>query len=65
MSDVDGVFTKPPSAEDSKLISVFTPDVHIQEKVEFGTKSSVGMGGMECKVSNILCHDAFLANIRL
>jgi delta-1-pyrroline-5-carboxylate synthetase len=54
MSDVDGVYNRPPGAEDSKLISVFTPNTSDQSAntIEFGAKSSVGLGGMESKVSS-------------
>lgn len=51
MSDVDGVYNRPPGHEDSKLISVFTPE---EQGIEFGAKSSVGLGGMESKVSSAL-----------
>lgn len=51
MSDVDGVYNRPPGAEDSKLISVFTPNENVSGDIKFGAKSSVGLGGMESKVS--------------
>ena len=50
MSDIDGVFTKPPNSkhEDSRVYHTFIPSD--LEMVEFGEKSSVGTGGMESKV---------------
>lgn len=59
MSDVDGVFNKPPGSEDARLLHTFTPkNVQSQQNqegsIEFGSKSSVGLGGMESKVSSAL-----------
>jgi len=56
MSDVDGVFNKPPGSEDARLLHTFTPKFAQQQKdgIEFGSKSSVGLGGMESKVSSAL-----------
>ncbi|KAF6199209.1 hypothetical protein GE061_007234 [Apolygus lucorum] len=48
MSDVDGIYTKPPSMEGARLIPTFTPDM--LESVKFGKKSKVGTGGMDSKV---------------
>uniref|UniRef100_A0A0A9YV85 Delta-1-pyrroline-5-carboxylate synthase n=1 Tax=Lygus hesperus TaxID=30085 RepID=A0A0A9YV85_LYGHE len=48
MSDVDGIYTKPPSQEGARLIPTFTPDM--LESVKFGKKSKVGTGGMDSKV---------------
>ncbi|CAB0012813.1 unnamed protein product [Nesidiocoris tenuis] len=48
MSDVDGIYTKPPSVEGARLIPTFTPDM--LESVKFGKKSKVGTGGMDSKV---------------
>lgn len=56
MSDVDGVYNKPPGSEDARLLSTFTP-MNVQREqgnIEFGSKSSVGLGGMESKVSSAL-----------
>ena len=58
ISDVDGVYNKPPGSEDARLLHTFTPR-HAQpqaspEGIEFGSKSSVGLGGMESKVSSAL-----------
>ena len=58
ISDVDGVYNKPPGSDDSRLLHTFTPK-HAQpqagpEGIEFGSKSSVGLGGMESKVSSAL-----------
>ena len=52
MSDVDGIYDKPPSHDNARVIHTFVPsDVG---KVEFGAKSNVGTGGMESKVKSAL-----------
>jgi len=52
MSDVDGIYDKPPSHDNARVIHTFIPsDV---SKVEFGAKSNVGTGGMESKVKSAL-----------
>lgn len=48
MSDVDGIYTKPPSQEGARLIPTFTPDM--MKTITFGKKSKVGTGGMDSKV---------------
>jgi len=48
LSDVDGVYTGPLDEEDSQLLSVFRPSD--MQKIEFGSRSKVGTGGMESKV---------------
>ncbi|XP_014240796.1 delta-1-pyrroline-5-carboxylate synthase isoform X1 [Cimex lectularius] len=48
MSDVDGIYTKPPSQEGARLIHTFTPEM--MKSVTFGKKSKVGTGGMDSKV---------------
>ncbi|KAK4319601.1 hypothetical protein Pmani_009491 [Petrolisthes manimaculis] len=48
MTDVDGIFNKPPKSEGARLMDTFVPDMI--EDVEFGQKSSVGTGGMDSKV---------------
>eukprot|EP00961_Rhodomonas_salina_P147307 1982361-Rhodomonas_salina.2 len=47
MTDVDGVFTKPPTEEGSERISVYTEE---QGDVEIGEKSTMGRGGMASKI---------------
>jgi len=49
MSNVDGLLTAPPGAKNSKLIQTYCPSVQ-NEKIEFGAKSNVGLGGMDSKV---------------
>jgi len=50
MSDVDGLFNKPPNEVDSRLLHTFSPKYQ-QSAVNFGdTKSKVGTGGMAAKV---------------
>lgn len=48
MSDVDGMYTCPPSQEGARLIPTYTPD--LGETIQFGQKSRVGTGGMDSKV---------------
>ncbi|XP_028416299.1 delta-1-pyrroline-5-carboxylate synthase-like isoform X2 [Dendronephthya gigantea] len=50
LSDVDGIYTSPPTRSDSQLISTFHPSN--LENITFGEKSRVGMGGMESKVKS-------------
>jgi len=52
LSDVEGVYNKPPGSEGAKLLNSYNPD-HTQS-VEFGKKSSVGRGGMEAKLGAAL-----------
>lgn len=49
MSDVDGIYTAPPSQEGAKLLWTFTPGM--QNVIQFGRKSRVGTGGMDSKVN--------------
>ncbi|KAJ1521194.1 hypothetical protein ONE63_002884 [Megalurothrips usitatus] len=49
MSDVDGIYTKPPDQEGARFLSTFTAEM--AESVKFGQKSSVGTGGMDSKVT--------------
>ena len=50
MSDVDGIYTAPPSQEGAKLLWTFTSSM--QNDVQFGRKSRVDTGGMDSKVSH-------------
>ncbi len=52
MSDVDGIYDKPPASENARVMHSFIPSD--LKKVEFGTKSNVGTGGMESKVQSAL-----------
>uniref|UniRef100_A0A1I8GG97 Gamma-glutamyl phosphate reductase n=2 Tax=Macrostomum lignano TaxID=282301 RepID=A0A1I8GG97_9PLAT len=49
MSDVKGLYTSPPDREDSRLLHTFNPDFD-GARLQFGSKSRVGTGGMESKV---------------
>uniref|UniRef100_A0A8C8DW06 Delta-1-pyrroline-5-carboxylate synthase n=1 Tax=Oryzias sinensis TaxID=183150 RepID=A0A8C8DW06_9TELE len=48
LSDVEGLYNNPPGTDDAKLIDIFYPGD--QHSITFGTKSRVGLGGMEAKV---------------
>lgn len=52
LSDVEGLFDSPPGSDDAKLIDIFYPGD--QQSITFGTKSRVGLGGMEAKVKAAL-----------
>jgi len=49
MSDVNGLYDKPPTEADSHLLHTFNPKIHAS--IEFGEKSNVGTGGMESKMA--------------
>ena len=50
MSDVEGVYNKPPSETGSRIFYNFNPQVD-GKGINFGEKSNVGTGGMESKIS--------------
>ncbi|XP_024866767.2 delta-1-pyrroline-5-carboxylate synthase [Kryptolebias marmoratus] len=52
LSDVEGLYNSPPGTDDSKLIDIFYPGD--QQSITYGTKSRVGIGGMEAKVKAAL-----------
>jgi delta-1-pyrroline-5-carboxylate synthetase len=49
MSDVDGIYNKPPWEEGARFLHTFTSD--LRHTIEFGQKSKVGTGGMDSKVN--------------
>ncbi|XP_019419158.1 PREDICTED: delta-1-pyrroline-5-carboxylate synthase-like [Lupinus angustifolius] len=49
LSDVDGLYSGPPSDPQSKLIHTYIKEKH-QNEITFGDKSRVGRGGMTAKV---------------
>ncbi|KAL4640943.1 delta-1-pyrroline-5-carboxylate synthase-like [Arapaima gigas] len=52
LSDVEGLYDSPPGTDDAKLIDIFYPGD--QQSITFGSKSRVGIGGMEAKVKAAL-----------
>ncbi|XP_038905635.1 delta-1-pyrroline-5-carboxylate synthase-like isoform X2 [Benincasa hispida] len=50
LSDVEGLYSGPPSDPNSKLIQTFVKEKHLG-KITFGDKSRVGRGGMTAKVN--------------
>ncbi|EEB13390.1 delta 1-pyrroline-5-carboxylate synthetase, putative [Pediculus humanus corporis] len=48
MSDVDGMYTKPPTQEGARLIHTYNAEM--RETIQFGMTSKVGTGGMDSKV---------------
>lgn len=43
-----GLYNSPPGTDDAKFIDIFYPGD--QQSITYGTKSRVGLGGMEAKV---------------
>ncbi|CAA7392705.1 unnamed protein product [Spirodela intermedia] len=54
LSDVEGLYSGPPSEPGSKIIHTYIKEVH-QAKITFGSKSRVGRGGMTAKVKAAVC----------
>ncbi|XP_070708158.1 delta-1-pyrroline-5-carboxylate synthase-like [Pempheris klunzingeri] len=52
LSDVEGLYNSPPGTDDAKFIDIFYPGD--QQSITYGTKSRVGLGGMEAKVKAAL-----------
>jgi len=50
MSDVEGIYNKPPKEEGARFLPYFNPKN--MNRLEFGEKSNVGTGGMESKVES-------------
>lgn len=50
LSDVEGLYSGPPSDPQSKLIHTYIKEMH-QGGITFGDKSRVGRGGMTAKVN--------------
>ena len=59
LSDVDGLYTGPPSEHGSRLIKTYHPE-HVGQ-IKFWSKSRVGRGGMESKVGRNLQFIDFLS----
>jgi delta-1-pyrroline-5-carboxylate synthetase len=60
LSDVDGLYTGPPSEHGSRLIKTYHPE-HVGQ-IKFWSKSRVGRGGMESKVRS---YDKYLQSINI
>ncbi|GMI81066.1 delta 1-pyrroline-5-carboxylate synthase 2 [Hibiscus trionum] len=54
LSDVDGLYSGPPSDPNSKLIHTYIKEKH-QREITFGDKSRLGRGGMTAKVNAAVC----------
>lgn len=51
LSNVDGIYSGPPDRRDSRFFPTLTPNQN-GNSIEYGTKSSVGLGGMQSKVKS-------------
>ncbi|CAJ1801117.1 unnamed protein product [Sphenostylis stenocarpa] len=54
LSDVEGLYSGPPSDPKSKLIHTYVKEKH-QTEITFGEKSRYGRGGMTAKVNAAVC----------
>jgi glutamate 5-kinase len=54
LSDVEGLYSGPPSDPNSKLIHTYIKEKH-QREITFGDKSRLGRGGMTAKVNAAVC----------
>ncbi|QCE11792.1 delta-1-pyrroline-5-carboxylate synthetase [Vigna unguiculata] len=54
LSDVEGLYSGPPSDPKSKLIHTYVKEKH-QREITFGEKSTYGRGGMTAKVNAAVC----------
>ncbi|GMI65856.1 delta 1-pyrroline-5-carboxylate synthase 2 [Hibiscus trionum] len=54
LSDVEGLYSGPPSDPGSKLIHTYIKEKH-QAEITFGDKSRLGRGGMTAKVDAAVC----------
>ncbi len=54
LSDVEGLYSGPPSDPKSKLIHTYVKEKHRGE-ITFGDKSRLGRGGMTAKVNAATC----------
>ncbi|KAJ7950257.1 Delta-1-pyrroline-5-carboxylate synthase [Quillaja saponaria] len=54
LSDVEGLYSGPPSDPKSKLIHTYVKEKH-QAEITFGDKSRLGRGGMTAKVNAAVC----------
>lgn len=54
LSDVEGLYSRPPSDPNSKLIHTYIKEKH-QCEITFGDKSRLGRGGMTAKVNAAVC----------
>ena len=54
LSNVNGIFSGPPDKKDSRFYYTFTPKHNHDSYIQYGTKSNVGLGGMQAKVKSAL-----------
>lgn len=54
LSNVNGIYSGPPDKKESKFLQTFTPQQNTDNRIEFGSKSNVGLGGMQLKIKSSL-----------
>lgn len=54
LSNVDGIYSGPPEKKDSKFLPTFALQGGGSDSIEYGSKSNVGLGGMQAKVKSAL-----------
>lgn len=54
LSNVDGIYSGPPDKANSRFIPTYSLKSCEKDAIEFGSKSSVGLGGMQSKVKSAL-----------
>lgn len=54
LSNVDGIYSGPPEKRDSKFFPTFALQDSGCSSIEYGSKSNVGLGGMQAKVKSAL-----------
>ena len=54
LSDVEGLYTGPPSEPDSKIIHTYIEEFH-RDKITFGDESQLDRRGMAAKVKAAVC----------
>lgn len=54
LSNVDGIYSGPPEKRESKFLPTFALHDNTSNSIEYGSKSNVGLGGMQAKVKSAL-----------
>lgn len=54
LSNVNGIYSGPPDRNESRFLPTYTPLLQEKQVIEFGSKSSSGLGGMQAKIKSAL-----------